>query len=58
MTINLQHGLFIARYHDVTESPTIGLRRDLERRQNGSGWTSGSTQVRLASAVNSRARVQ
>lgn len=35
-----------------------GLRRDLERRQNGSGWTSGSTQVRLASAVNSRARVQ
>lgn len=28
--INLQHGLFIAPYHDVTESPTIGLRRDLE----------------------------
>ena len=30
MTTNLQHGLFIAPYHDVTESPTIGLRRDLE----------------------------
>ena len=26
----LQHGLFIAPYHDVNESPTIGLRRDLE----------------------------
>jgi len=28
--IALQHGLFIAPYHDVTESPTIALRRDLE----------------------------
>lgn len=27
---HLQHGLFIAPYHDVIESPTIGLRRDLE----------------------------
>jgi limonene 1,2-monooxygenase len=27
---SLQHGLFIAPYHDVVESPTIGLRRDLE----------------------------
>jgi len=35
-----------------------GLRRDLERRQNGSAWTSGSTQVRLASAVNSTGRLQ
>ncbi|KHK90058.1 monooxygenase [Novosphingobium malaysiense] len=26
----MQHGLFIAPYHDVNESPTIGLRRDLE----------------------------
>jgi limonene 1,2-monooxygenase len=30
MAINLEHGIFIAPYHDVTESPTIGLRRDLE----------------------------
>ena len=30
MTMNLQHGIFLAPYHDVTESPTIGLRRDLE----------------------------
>ena len=27
---NLQHGLFLAPYHDVTESPTTSLRRDLE----------------------------
>jgi limonene 1,2-monooxygenase len=26
----LQHGVFIAPYHDVDESPTIALRRDLE----------------------------
>ncbi|PEQ13999.1 flavin-dependent oxidoreductase [Novosphingobium sp. PC22D] len=26
----MQHGLFIAPYHDVTESPTIALRRDVE----------------------------
>ncbi len=30
MTITLQHGVFLAPYHDVSESPTIGLRRDLE----------------------------
>ena len=30
MPINLQHGLFLAPYHDVTESPTVALRRDLE----------------------------
>jgi limonene 1,2-monooxygenase len=30
VTITLQHGVFLAPYHDVTESPTIGLRRDLE----------------------------
>jgi limonene 1,2-monooxygenase len=28
--IDLQHGIFIAPYHDVDESPTIGLRRNLE----------------------------
>lgn len=28
--IQLEHGLFIAPYHDVTESPTVGLRRDVE----------------------------
>lgn len=28
--ISLEHGLFIAPYHDVNESPTIGLRRDIE----------------------------
>lgn len=28
--IPLQHGVFVAPYHDVDESPTIALRRDLE----------------------------
>ena len=28
--VTLQHGLFLAPYHDVSESPTIALRRDLE----------------------------
>jgi limonene 1,2-monooxygenase len=27
---HLEHGLFVAPYHDVDESPTIALRRDLE----------------------------
>ena len=27
---NLAHGLFIAPYHDVDESPTVALRRDIE----------------------------
>jgi limonene 1,2-monooxygenase len=29
-TMSMQHGLFIAPYHDIAESPTIALRRDLE----------------------------
>jgi len=29
-TTNLSHGLVLAPYHDVDESPTIALRRDLE----------------------------
>lgn len=28
--MKLEHGLFVAPYHDVDESPTIALRRDLE----------------------------
>ena len=30
MKISLQHGIFVAPYHDVVDSPTLGLRRDLE----------------------------
>ena len=30
MTVNLRHGLFVAPYHDVDESPTVALRRDIE----------------------------
>jgi limonene 1,2-monooxygenase len=28
--IPLQHGIFLAPYHDIRESPTVALRRDLE----------------------------
>jgi limonene 1,2-monooxygenase len=27
---NLEHGIFVAPYHDIDESPTIAMRRDLE----------------------------
>jgi limonene 1,2-monooxygenase len=29
-TIPLQHGVFMAPYHDIDESPTVALRRDIE----------------------------
>ena len=28
--IPLQHGIFMAPYHDTNESPTVALRRDIE----------------------------
>jgi len=28
--VKLEHGLFLAPYHDISESPTVALRRDLE----------------------------
>lgn len=28
--VTLQHGIFVPPYHDINESPTIGMRRDLE----------------------------
>ncbi len=28
--IPLQHGIFMAPYHDIDENPTVGLRRDIE----------------------------
>jgi len=30
MAVTLEHGIFIPPYHDVNESPTIALRRDIE----------------------------
>src|SRR5580658_5055114 len=29
-TAKLEHGLFMVPYHDINESPTVALRRDLE----------------------------
>jgi limonene 1,2-monooxygenase len=65
--IPLQHGLFIAPYHDVDESPTIALRRDLELVQHvdrlgfkeawfgehhSTGWeTVGSPELMIAAAA-------
>jgi limonene 1,2-monooxygenase len=29
-SVRLQHGIFVPPYHDIAESPTIAMRRDLE----------------------------
>ncbi|MCW1428002.1 LLM class flavin-dependent oxidoreductase [Novosphingobium sp. JCM 18896] len=70
----LQHGLFIAPYHDVTESPTIGLRRDLEivehveklgfaeawfGEHHSTGWeTIGSPELMIAAAAERTSRIR
>jgi len=71
---NLQHGLFIAPYHDVDESPTIGLRRDLEivewvdklgfaeawfGEHHSTGWeTIGSPELMIAAAAERTSRIR
>ncbi|RZK02473.1 MAG: LLM class flavin-dependent oxidoreductase [Novosphingobium sp.] len=70
----LQHGLFIAPYHDVTESPTIGLRRDLEivehveklgfaeawfGEHHSTGWeTIDSPELMIAAAAERTSRIR
>jgi len=70
----LQHGLFIAPYHDVDESPTIGLRRDLEivewvdklgfaeawfGEHHSTGWeTIGSPELMIAAAAERTSRIR
>jgi limonene 1,2-monooxygenase len=72
--VSLQHGLFIAPYHDVTESPTIGLRRDLEivewvdqlgfaeawfGEHHSTGWeTIGSPELMIAAAAERTRRIR
>jgi limonene 1,2-monooxygenase len=74
MSLPLQHGLFIAPYHDVTESPTIALRRDLEivewadrlgfaeawfGEHHSTGWeTIGSPELMIAAAAERTSRIR
>ena len=71
---SLEHGLFIAPYHDVIESPTIGLRRDLELvewveklgfteawfgEHHSTGWeTIGSPELMIAAAAERTHRIR
>lgn len=71
---SLQHGLFLAPYHDVTESPTIGLRRDLEivewaerlgfaeawfGEHHSTGWeTIASPELMIAAAAERTSRIR
>ena len=70
----LEHGLFIAPYHDVDESPTIALRRDLELvehvdrlgfaeawfgEHHSTGWeTIGSPELMIAAAAETTRRIR
>ncbi|MCB2079423.1 MAG: LLM class flavin-dependent oxidoreductase, partial [Novosphingobium sp.] len=74
MTVNLQHGLFIAPYHDVIESPTVALRRDLEivewveklgfaevwfGEHHSTGWeVIGSPELMIAAAAERTSRIR
>ena len=74
MPVNLEHGLFLAPYHDVTESPTIGLRRDLEivewveklgfaeawfGEHHSTGWEIiGSPELMIAAAAERTSRIR
>ncbi len=74
MPIALQHGLFLAPYHDVTESPTVALRRDLELiewveklgfaeawfgEHHSTGWEIiGSPELMIAAAAERTSRIR
>lgn len=74
MPVTLEHGLFLAPYHDVIESPTIGLRRDLEivewveklgfaeawfGEHHSTGWeTIGSPELMIAAAAERTSRIR
>jgi limonene 1,2-monooxygenase len=72
--IPLEHGVFLAPYHDVTESPTIGLRRNLELvehveklgfaeawfgEHHSTGWEIiGSPELMIAAAAERTGRIR
>src|ERR1700758_4768057 len=70
----LEHGLFIAPYHDIDESPTVALRRDLELvepldrlgfqeawfgEHHSTGWEIiGSPELMIAAAAETTRRIR
>jgi limonene 1,2-monooxygenase len=72
--ISLQHGLFVAPYHDIDENPTIALRRDLELvehvdrlgfkeawfgEHHSTGWeTIGSPELMIAAAAENTRHIR
>ena len=73
-TIPLQHGIFMAPYHDTNESPTVALRRDLELvehldwlgfseawfgEHHSTGWeVIGSPELMIAAAAENTKRIR
>ncbi len=74
MVNNLEHGIFLAPYHDVGESPTVALRRDLELvewveklgfaeawfgEHHSTGWEIiGSPELMIAAAAERTGRIR
>jgi limonene 1,2-monooxygenase len=72
--IPLQHGIFMAPYHDIGESPTIALRRDIELvahldelgfneawfgEHHSTGWeVIGSPELMIAAAAENTKRIR
>jgi limonene 1,2-monooxygenase len=73
-TIPLQHGIFMAPYHDTNESPTVALRRDIELvghldrlgfseawfgEHHSTGWeVIGSPELMIAAAAENTKRIR
>lgn len=73
-TVPLQHGIFMAPYHDTHESPTVALRRDIELighldqlgfseawfgEHHSTGWeVIGSPELMIAAAAENTKRIR
>ena len=74
MNLPLQHGIFMAPYHDTNESPTVALRRDIELighldalgfseawfgEHHSTGWeVIGSPELMIAAAAEHTKRIR